>query len=111
MFADLQMTDLDPPVNASKLPNDSPADRFNESVSYQLRDEALSQVVPKMYDPSNVLDDVIHDENRNPTVQAAEAQILKDNKVILRQAVSPPPPQSCGSKPPSIDIPFSKKHQ
>jgi hypothetical protein len=46
MFADPQMTG--PPANASKLLNDSSANCFNESVLYQLRDEPLSQVVPKM---------------------------------------------------------------
>ncbi len=62
-----------------------------------------------MYDPSNVFDDVSHDENRNPQVQVAGAQILKDIKVILREATNPPQPQSCVCKPPSTDIPFSQE--
>ena len=57
--------------------------------SYELRDQPLSQVVPKMYDPSNVFDDASHDhENRNPQVQRSGAQIPKDTKVILHQSTS-----------------------
>jgi hypothetical protein len=41
-------------------------------------------------DPSNVSDDFSLDENRNSQVQVTGAQILKNNKVILRQAVSLP---------------------
>ncbi len=67
MFADSPMTGSS--AIASKPLNDSPAKRFNESSSYKLRDQLLSQVAPKVYDPSNVFDDVSHDENRNPQVQ------------------------------------------
>jgi hypothetical protein len=52
MFAEQQMTG--PQAIASKLLNDSPANCFNESAWYKLRDEPHSQVVPKMYDASNV---------------------------------------------------------
>ncbi len=67
MFADSSMTGSS--VMASKPLNDSPAKRFNESSSYKLRDQPLSQVAPKRYDPSNVFDYASHDENRNLQVQ------------------------------------------
>ena len=54
---------IDLGLDASDLLNDSPANRFNESESQQLRDEPLPQVVTKLYDPSNVFDDVSNDEN------------------------------------------------
>ncbi len=64
----------DPPITgssaiASQPLSNSPAKRFNESLSYKLRDQPLLQVVPKMYYPSNVFDDTSQDENRNPQVQ------------------------------------------
>ena len=58
-----------PSAIASQPLSDAPAKYFNELSSYKLRDQPLSQVAPKMYDPSNVFDDASHDENRNPQVQ------------------------------------------
>ena len=97
--ANQQMIDLC--LDASDLLNDSPANRFNESESQKLRDEPLPQAVTKLYDPSNVFDGVSNDENRNPQVQPSDAQILKNKKVLLRPAASPPPPHSCLRMPPS----------
>ena len=65
--ADQLMIDLG--LDASDLLNDLPANRFNESKSQKLRDEPLQQVVPKLYYPSNVFDNVSNEENRNPQVQ------------------------------------------
>ena len=53
---------------ASQLLNASPAKRFNESISQKQREELLPQVVSGVYDHSNVFDDAIQDENRNPYV-------------------------------------------
>jgi hypothetical protein len=97
-----------PPTYASKLLNDSPANCFNDLILYQLRDETLSQVVPKIYDPSNFFDDVSH-ENKTPQVQVRGAQIPKDHKVHLLQAVNLPPQQPCVCAPPSLDSTFSQE--
>ncbi len=51
MFADPPMTGS--LAIASKLLNDSPAKRLNGSSSYKLQDQPLSQVVPRIYYPSN----------------------------------------------------------
>ncbi len=83
-----------------------PAERVDESTLYKLLDQPLSQVVLKMYDPSNVFDDVSHDENRNIQVQVAGAQIQKYIKVILHQSTSPPP-GSIVCKTPPTEIPLS----
>ena len=56
---------IDLGLDASDLLYDSPTNRFNELESQKLRDEPLPQAVTKLYDPSNVLDHVSHDENRN----------------------------------------------
>ena len=53
---------------ASQLLNVPPAKRFNESISQNRREESLSQIVSGVYDHSNVIDDAIQDENRNPHV-------------------------------------------
>jgi hypothetical protein len=106
MFADSPMTGS--LAIASQPLNDSSAKRFNELPSYELRDQPLSQVVPKMYDPSNVFDDVSHDENRNPQVQQSGAQIPKDIKVILHQSTSPLLYHPCECEPPSPKIPISQ---
>ena len=94
-------------LDASDLLNDSPANRFNESESQKLRDELLPQAATKLYDPSNVFDDVRHDENRNPQVQLSDVQILTNKKVLLRPVASPPPPHSCVCMPPSPTPPIS----
>ena len=57
-----------PPDGASQLLNASPAKRFNELISQKQREELLTQIVSGVYDPSNVVDDAIQDENRNPYV-------------------------------------------
>ena len=56
---------IDLGLDASDLLIASPAYRFNESELQKLRDEPLPQAVTKLYDPSNVSDDVSNDENRN----------------------------------------------
>ena len=57
-----------PRDGASQLLNASPAKRFNESISQKQREELLTQIVSGVYDHSNVVDDAIQDENRNPYV-------------------------------------------
>ena len=52
---------------ASQLLNVSPAKRFNESILQKQREEMLTQIVSGVYNPINVIDDAIQDENRNPT--------------------------------------------
>ena len=106
MFADCLMTGSS--AIASQPLNDSSAKRFNELPSYELRDQPLSQVVPKMYDPSNVFDDASYDENRNPQVQQSGAQIPKDIKVILHQSTSPLLYHPCECKPPSTMFPMTQ---
>ena len=59
LFAHQQMFNLN--VNVSELLNDSPAKHFNELQLQKLRDEALSQVVQKLYYSRNVFDDASHD--------------------------------------------------
>ena len=61
----------------------------------------------KLYDPSNVFDGVSNDENRNPQVPLSDVQILKNKKVLLRPAASPPPPHSRVCMPPSPTLPIS----
>ncbi len=67
MFADSPMTGSS--AIASQPLNDSSAKCFNELPSYELLDQPLQQVVPKMYYPSNVFAHASQDENRNPPVQ------------------------------------------
>ncbi len=59
-----------PGDGASQLLNVSPAqhfnESFNESISQKQREELLKQIDSGVYDPSNVIDDAIQDENRNP---------------------------------------------
>ena len=54
---------------ASQLLNGPPAKRFNESILQKQREESLAQGVSGVYDHSNVFDDAIQDENRNPYVR------------------------------------------
>jgi hypothetical protein len=106
MFADSPMTGSS--AIASQPLNDSSAKRFNELPSYELRDQQLLQVFPKMYDPSNVVADASHDENINPQVQQSGAQIPKGTKVILHQSTSPLLYHPCECEPPSPKIPISQ---
>ena len=55
--------------DASQLLNVPPAKRFNESISLNRREESLSQIVSSIYDHSNVINDAIQDEKRNPHVR------------------------------------------
>jgi hypothetical protein len=71
-----------PRDGASQLLNDSPAKRFNESISQKQREELLTQIVSGVYDHSNVVDDAIQDENRNPYVRYPGAQTLGIEKVV-----------------------------
>ena len=48
-----------------KVLNVSPAKRFNDSMSQNQLEESLPQIVSGVYDLSNVVEDAIHDENRN----------------------------------------------
>ncbi len=105
MFTDSQMTGSS--AIASNPLNVSPVKRFDESSLHELRDQPLSQVALKMDDPSNVFDDVSHDENRNPQVERPAAQIQKDIKVILHHSTSPIQYHPCECKPPSRKIPIS----
>ena len=61
---------------ASQLLNGPPTKCFNESISQNYREESLSQIVVGVYDHSNVVDDAIQDENRNPHVRDPGAQTL-----------------------------------
>ncbi len=65
-----------PRDGASQLLNASPAKCYNESISQKHRKELLTQTVLGVYDHSNVVDDAIQDENRNPYVRYLGAQIL-----------------------------------
>ena len=69
--------------DASQLLNVPLAKRFNESISQNQREESLSQIVSSIYDhSSNVFDDAIQDENRNPHVRDPGAQTLGIHKVV-----------------------------
>ncbi len=57
-----------PRDGASQLLNASLAKCFNELILQKQREELLIQIVSGVYDPSNVIDDAIQDENRNPYV-------------------------------------------
>ena len=67
---------------ASQLLNVLPAKRFNESISQNQREESLQQIVLGVYDHSNVVDDAIQDENRDPHVRDPGAQTLGIQKVV-----------------------------
>ena len=67
---------------ALQLLNVPPAKCFNESISQNRREESLSQIVSGVYDHSNVIDDAIQDENRNPHVRDPGAQTLGIQKVV-----------------------------
>jgi hypothetical protein len=84
MFADQQMTGSS--AIASKLLNDSPAKRFNESSSYKLCNQLLLQVAQKMYYPSNVFDNVSNDVNRNPQVQ----RLVQGHSTSIHQPTTVP---------------------
>jgi hypothetical protein len=71
-----------PQDGASQLLNASPSKHFNESISQKPREELLTQVVSGVYDHSNVVDDAIQDENRNPYVLYPGAQTLGIEKVV-----------------------------
>ena len=61
-----------------QLLNVPPAKCLNESISQKQREKLLPQVVSGFYDPShsNVIDDDIQDENRDPHVRDPGAQTL-----------------------------------
>ena len=63
--------------DASQLLNVQHAKRFNESISQNQLDESLLQIVSGVYDHSNVVDNAIQDENRNPHVGDVGAQTLR----------------------------------
>ena len=67
---------------ASQLLSVPPAKRFNESISQNRREESLSQIISGIYEHSNVIDDAIQDENRNPHVRDPGAQTLGIQKVV-----------------------------
>ena len=80
---------------ASQLLNVPPAKRFNESISQNHREESLSQIVSGIYDHSNVIDDAIQDENRNPHVRDPGAQTLGIQKVVPCPDIPEAPASSC----------------
>ena len=71
-----------PRDGAPQLLNASPAKRLNESISQKQREELLAQIVSGVYDHSNVVNDAIQDENRNPYVQYQGAQTLGIKRVV-----------------------------
>ncbi len=71
-----------PRDGASQLLNALPAKRFNESILQKQREELLTQIVSGVYNHSNVLDDAIQDENRNPYVRYQVAQTLGIEKDV-----------------------------
>ena len=72
-----------------------PAKRFNESISQNQREESLSQIVSSIYYHSNVIDDAIQDENRNPHVRDPGAQTLGKQKVVPCPDIPKAPASSC----------------
>ena len=80
---------------ASQLLNGPPAKRFNESISQNQREESLSQIVSGIYDHSNVIDDAIQDENRNPYVRDPGAQTLGIQKVVPCPDIPEAPASPC----------------
>ena len=80
---------------ASQRLNVPPAKRFNESISQNQREESLSQIVSSIYDHSNVVDDAIQDENRNPHVRDPGAQTLGIQKVVPCPDIPEAPASSC----------------
>ena len=73
----------------------SPDKRFNESMSQSQREESLLQIVSGVYDHSNVIDDAIQDENRNPHVRDPGAQTLGIQKVIPCPDILEAPASPC----------------
>jgi hypothetical protein len=57
-----------PQDGSSQLLNASPAKRFNESILQKQREELLKQMVSGAYNHSNVVDDAIQHENKNPYI-------------------------------------------
>ena len=80
---------------ASQLLNGPPAKRFNESISQKQREESLTQVISGVYDHSNVPDDAIQDENRNPYVHDPGAQTLGIQKVVPCPDIPEAPASLC----------------
>ena len=80
---------------ASQLLNVPPAKRFNESMSQKQREESLSQIVSGVYNHSNVVDDAIQDENRNPYVRDQGAQTLGIQKVAPCPDIPQAPDSPC----------------
>ena len=75
--------------------NVPPAKRFNESISQNRREESLSQIVSGVYDHSNVIDDAIQDENRNPHVRDPGAQTLGIQEVVPCPDIPEAPASPC----------------
>ena len=53
------------------------------------------QIVSGIYDPSNVVDDAIQDENRNPYVRYPGAQTLGMEKVVPCPDIPEAPASPC----------------
>ena len=79
----------------SQLLNALPAKRFNESISQKQQEQLLPQVVSGVYDHSNVFDDAIQGENRNPYVQDPGAQTLGIKKVVPCPDIPEAPASPC----------------
>ncbi len=71
-----------PRNGTSQLFKSSPAKRFNELISQKQREELLRQIVSGVYDPSNVVDDAIKDENRNPYVRSSMGRAIHNSYII-----------------------------
>ncbi len=84
-----------PRDGASQLLNASPAKRFNELISQKQREELLTQIVSGVYNHSNVVDDAIQDENRNPYVRYPGAQTLGIKKVAPCPDIPEAPASPC----------------
>jgi hypothetical protein len=84
-----------PRDGASQLLNASTAKRSNESISQKQREELLAQIVSGVYDPSNVVDYAVQEENRNPYVRYPVAQTLGIEKVVPSPDIPEVPASPC----------------
>ncbi len=92
-FASQLMTN--PQDGTSQLLNASLAKCFNELISQKQLEELLTQIVSGIYDHSNVVDNAIQDENRNPYVRYPGAQTLGVEKVIPSPDILDTPASPC----------------
>jgi hypothetical protein len=86
---------INPRDGASQLLNAAPAKRFNESISQKQREELLTQIVSGVYNHSNVVDNAIQDENRNPYFGYQGAQTLGMEKAVPSPDILEAPASPC----------------